>query len=446
MEILTSWRCIRCKRQFTKSLITAIQASLKLLKTVPDFPEIGYLLLATTYRAPTYQCHRIDQTTYLSGKTGAGKSELTATMLGHFGEFTARDFPANWEDSPTDLEMKAHHAKDSIFVIDDFKPVGGKSGVEKLHAKADRILRGAGNQSGRGRRSATLEARPAYYPRGFLVATGEDIPRGESLRARMVIAEVKKGDIDFSAITELQNAAVDGLLQRAMRGFIQWLAPKIDNISMEMKTTITHYRQCDNLQFSHKRGVDNFANLMIGLTLFADYALDSGAITQSQRTSLLKDGETYLSKLMDMQSEFLRDCDEVTRFLSLLRTALNTGRAHISSRNNEAPFSTTAHYWGWKTLDDGINGKRLQAQGDRIGWILDDFICLDPDAAFTSVQRLASEQHQPFEFTQRTLWRRLRDKGLLVVNQENAINESRHTVKRSIAGKKQNVVQLQIYA
>jgi hypothetical protein len=94
----------------------------------------------------------------------------------------------------------------------------------------------------------------------------------------------------------------------------------------------------------------------------------------------------------------------------------------------------------------GFEGKRLQAQGDRIGWLLDDFICLDPDAAFATVQRLASEQHQPFEVTQRTLWRRLRDKGLLVVNQENAKNESRHTVKKSIAGKKHNVIQLVLAA
>ncbi|MEC4747458.1 PriCT-2 domain-containing protein [Methylomicrobium sp. Wu6] len=426
--------------------IAAIQASLKLLNAVPDIPEIGYLLLATTYRTPTYQCHRIDQVTYLSGKTGAGKSELTALMLAHFGEFSARDFPANWEDSPTDLEMKAHHAKDSLFVIDDFKPVGGKSGVEKLHAKADRILRGAGNQAGRGRRSATLEARPAYYPRGFIVSTGEDIPRGESLRARMVIAEVKKGDIDFAVITELQQAAANGLLQTAMRGFIQWLAPQIDTLSSHLKTTIADYRQRDNLQFSHRRGVDNFANLMIGLTLFADYALQNGAITPDQHHDLLKNGETHLSKLMDKQGEFLNDCDEVSRFLNLLRTAFNTGRAHISARDNGPPFSATAHYWGWKTIEDNFEGKRLQPQGDRIGWLLDDYICLDPDAAFSTVQRLASDQHQPFEVTQRTLWRRLRDKGLLVVNQENAKNESRHTVKRSIAGKKQNVIQLALAA
>jgi hypothetical protein len=426
--------------------IVAIKASLRLLEAVPEIPEIGYLLLATTYRAPTYHCHRIDQVTYLSGKTGAGKSELTALMLAHFGEFSARDFPANWEDSPTDLEMKAHHAKDSLFVIDDFKPVGGKSGVEKLHAKADRILRGAGNQAGRGRRSATLEARPAYYPRGFIVSTGEDIPRGESLRARMVIAEVKKGDIDFAVITELQQAAANSLLQAAMGGFIQWLAPQIDELPSRLKAAISDYRQRDNLQFSHRRGIDNFANLMIGLILFADYALQNGAITQDQHRDLLRNGESHLSKLMDKQSEFLNDCDEVSRFLNLLRTAFNTGRAHISSRDNSSPFSSTAHYWGWKTIEDSFEGKRLQPQGDRIGWLLDDFICLDPDAAFATVQRLASEQHQPFEVTQRTLWRRLRDKGLLVVNQENAKNESRHTVKRSIAGKKQNVIQLGLTA
>jgi hypothetical protein len=120
-------------------------------------------------------------------------------MQAHFGDFSARDFCSNWEDTVTDIEMKASHAKDAIFVIDDFKPVGGKRGVDKLHAKADRIIRGAGNQSGRGRRNANLEARPTYHPRCLLVATGEDHPRGESLRGRMVIVDVKLSDIAATA-------------------------------------------------------------------------------------------------------------------------------------------------------------------------------------------------------------------------------------------------------
>jgi hypothetical protein len=127
-------------------------------------------VLACVYRAPTYTATRIDLTFFLLGRTGAFKSELAAAMQAHFGDFSGRDFCSSWEDTVTDIEMKASHAKDAVFVIDDFKPVGGKSGVDKLHAKADRIIRGAGNQWGRGRRNSNLEARPTYHPRCLLVA------------------------------------------------------------------------------------------------------------------------------------------------------------------------------------------------------------------------------------------------------------------------------------
>ncbi len=67
--------------------------------------------------------------------------------------------------------------------------------IQRLHRDADRIFRGAGNQAGRGRLSATLQAIPSYYPRGLLVASGEDIPKGQSLRARLWVVEIRPGDI-----------------------------------------------------------------------------------------------------------------------------------------------------------------------------------------------------------------------------------------------------------
>jgi hypothetical protein len=198
--------------------------------------------------------------------------------------------------------------------------------VDKLHAKADRIIRGAGNQSGRGRRNANLEARPTYHPRCLLVATGEDLPRGESLRGRMVIVEVKLGDIAAEAITRLQHAAASRQLALAMAGYIRWLAPRMEELRRTLPEAIHAYREREDLMFHHARGSDNYGNLMEGLCLFADYAFDMGAITEVERESLLSEGKGHLSQLMDAQTAYLQDADEVGRFLSLLQTAFNMGR------------------------------------------------------------------------------------------------------------------------
>jgi hypothetical protein len=84
------------------------------------------------------------------------------------------------------------------------------------------------------------------------------------------------------------------------------------------------------LTFHHARASDNFGNLMEGLRLFADYATDMGAITEVERESLLLQGATHLSRLMEVQAAYLQDADEVDRFLSLLRAAFTMGRAHLS--------------------------------------------------------------------------------------------------------------------
>jgi hypothetical protein len=427
-----------------ETLREAIRASMALLQAAPAVPKLGYAVLACVYRAPTHTAALIDLTLFLLGRTGAFKSELAAAMQAHFGDFSARDFCSNWQDTVTDIEMKASHAQDAIFVIDDFKPVGGRSDVDKLHAKADRIIRGAGNQSGRGRRNANLEARPTYHPRCLLVATGEDLPRGESLRGRMVIVEVKLGDIAAKAITRLQRAAASGQLALAMAGYIRWLAPRMEELRRTLPEAIRAYREREDLTFHHARGSDNYGNLMEGLRLFADYAFDMAAITEAERESLLSKGKVHLSQLMDAQTAYLKDADEVDRFLSLLRAAFNMGRAHLADQSTNGPPHDSP-YWGWRseTRHDELGDEYTDEdpRGDRIGWLADSAIYLDPEAAFTAAQRLAHEQGHGFEITQRTLWQRMKDRELLLL-QESAKKEGRLKVRQRVAGKMEWVVEL----
>jgi hypothetical protein len=63
----------------------------------------------------------------------------------------------------------------------------------------DRLLRAQGNGSGRARLGQA-----SYYPRGLVVSTGEAVPSGKSLVARMVV--LRMGDaLDWERLTVLQR-------------------------------------------------------------------------------------------------------------------------------------------------------------------------------------------------------------------------------------------------
>jgi hypothetical protein len=74
--------------------------------------------------------------------------------------------------------------KDALLVVDDFVPTGG-TGDGELQSTAERLFRGAGNHQGRSRMSGSGRLRTTQTPRALVLATGEEVPRGQSLRARI---------------------------------------------------------------------------------------------------------------------------------------------------------------------------------------------------------------------------------------------------------------------
>jgi hypothetical protein len=201
----------------------------------------------------------------------------------------------------------------------------------------------------------------------------------------MVIVEVKLGDIAAEAITRLQHPAASGRLALAMAGYIRWLAPQIEELRRTLPEAIRAYRAREDLTFHHARASDNLGNLMEGLRLFADYATDMGAITEVERESLLLQGATHLSRLMEVQAAYLQDADEVDRFLSLLRAAFTMGRAHLSDHLTNGPPNSDPSYWGWRNLTrHDARGREYTQEdplGDRIGWLADSAIYLGASGA-----------------------------------------------------------------
>ncbi len=105
-----------------------------------------------------------------------------------------------------------------------FAPHGSDGNLSRYHGSAEPIFRSAGNNQGRGRLGADGNLRAQKRPRGLILMTGEDIPRGHSVRARSLIVEVAPGDINVGMLTECQRAGHGGLLATAVAGLVRWIA------------------------------------------------------------------------------------------------------------------------------------------------------------------------------------------------------------------------------
>jgi hypothetical protein len=350
------------------SLRDAVEALLGVVGLSKN-PALGYLMLAMVGRAPLSAALPPDFAAHLAGATGNFKSEAAALVQACFGpKFSARSLAATWDDTVTNLVVKAHAAKDAVLVVDDFRPKGTPVDVARLHADADRLIRAAGNQAGRGRQAPNMRAQVPYYPRALLLSTGEDTPQGHSLRARLLTYEIDPGEIRTPVLTNLQKHAAAGVLAEATAGYIQWLAPVIGTKAAELRRDLESLRGV--ITFDHARGVDIYGNLWLGLRHFLDFAGACGALSPDAVADHKRDGDAALRGLLQDQGDLHQDSDEVAVFLEALRACFVGGRVHVCSSDRQGPPVSMAHIWGWRNgpgRAHRLGGRRRRLPGDGAG-------------------------------------------------------------------------------
>jgi len=424
-------------------LTKAIQASLSLLDVAGDLVTVP--VYCGLLRAVLGGC---DTGIHLVGTTGGGKTELAALAQQHYGaEMGSRKLPGSWLSTDNSLETLAFGAKDALLVVDDFCPTGSQYDVQVMHRKADRLFRGLGNTAGRGRLRADGSPRPTKPPRAMVLSTGEDVPRGQSLRARVLVVEVPRhgaGAVDWAALTTCQADGTAGLYSQAMAGFVRWLAPQYGNIRHNLRAEITTLREQAYQSHQHRRTPDIMANLAVGLQHFLNYAQQVGALDQVKADALWHRCWSALGESAAAQQEHQADSDPVRRFLELLAAAISSGRAHLSDDDGDAPNLATS--WGWREVEVGIGQYQrtdLRPQGEHIGWLEGAEIYLQADATYAVVQRLARDGGDELPVTLATLKKRLKERGRLASTEKHMSGGravERLEVRRMLQGKRRAVL------
>ena len=399
-------------------LVRSITASLELTKLGPL--HVAYTLLSGTYRAATNEILETGFSLSLVGPTGVFKTATAILFQAHYGlGFKSGKLAGNWATTANANERKAFLVKDALLGVDDFVPEVNSD------READRLLRAQGNGTGRGRMRSDGTLRLPNYPRGIILSTGEEQFKGQSLRSRMMILELSRGDINQEALTKAQAVLPEGLYAKSMSGFLRWLAPRIDELKITLPKRQRELRELCNDSSSHKRTPDMAAHLGVGLELFLQYAKESNAINEQMFKNYWHEGWQALGVAAEMQAGHQDSEDPCTQFIELLTSAFVSGAAHLAHpHTNDAPDECKR--WGWRSESNSTPVPK----GERIGWLLFGEVWLQPDVAYAVVQKIAASQKTIIPISKDTMWKRLAQKKLITISQ----GEGKNLVKKTVLG------------
>ncbi len=413
-------------------LVTAIRESLALLDGLASdrvvFPMFSFLWTVITVPP--------EESLHITGKTGARKTELLALIQRHHGaSMDAAHLPLSWSSTGNMIEAVGFAAKDSVLGVDDFAPGGSAMDVQRQNRDADRVFRGRANGQGRGRLRPDGTPRPPKPPRAGIISTGEDVPHGHSVRARLIVLAVQEGEVDLSKLTERQAAGRQ--YSKTTAGFVRWIAPHLESTRKWAVSEVPRIRESLLSRVPHGRTATGGAQLIVGLRLFLQFAKDSGAIDQAQLGELDRRGREAILAVLADQAEHQAASDPAKVFVQLIGSALMAGEIHLADRTSGSvpEPDELARACGWQHTDE------WRPRGSQVGWAEQDSdsVFLNPSAAYKAAQRQGENSPNRIGIGDRALWDRLHDAGFLVSE-----DPDRHTKKIRIGGRAQNVLHLRL--
>ena len=317
-------------RKGPEELVRAVRASLQCLSVAPD--RISIPLLAAVYRAPF---GGVDFSVFLTGRTGVFKTALAALCQQHFGAaMDARNLPANFASTGNALESLAFYAKDALLVVDDFAPTG-RHGDGELNRVAERLFRAAGNQQGRSRLTGKGAPSAPQPPRALVLATGEQVPPGPSIRARLLVVAVAPGEVSRSTLSECQCSGQQGRLAEAMGAFLGWIAGQYEERQQRLRARMLELRSQGSGRAIHARLPAALAELQSGWELFLEFALEVGAIGKTEQEELEERSQTAFAQLCALQAKYQDAGDPVFRSVALLPASQGANQAQTARNGSK---------------------------------------------------------------------------------------------------------------
>ncbi len=376
-----------------EAIADAMRASLRFLDVAPY--EITIPLWASAYLAPLAEIVYPGFMLWLYGKSGTLKSSLAALSLCHYGEFTDKTL-FGWSDTANRLEMNCFLLKDAPIVIDDFAPQSDPFKAREMERNAAQIVRNVGNQAGRGRMRRDLSMAATYRPRGLVISTGEQVPDGESISARLFTLEIHPGDVNMERLSAAQNEA--WRYPHALSGYLLWLAGQWPALAENLPTDQREMRDRARVNLSgiHLRLPEALSQLYMGFDLGLKYAVEVGALSVAEMADWEERGFEALKKGAEAQAARVEKERPTVRFLEVLTGLLAQGKVHLEHKEGKAKI-------GGGSANDEL-----------LGWYDEERLYLLLDAAYNRVARFLRDEGAVLSVKQAALRKYLVEEGILL--------------------------------
>jgi len=372
-------------------VLPAVEASVDFIG-IGDY-RVTLPLWACMYLAPLNAAVDTNFTLWLVGLSGCGKSRTAGLALSHFGDFDHLHLPAAWCDTKNKLEQMAFWTKDMPLVIDDFSPRQDWMQQKDMEQKADYICRNQGNRQGRGRMN-TIN----YVPRGLLIATGEQTPKGQSNQARHFVITMKGEDVSKDALSKAQESK--NLYRHAMGHYLSWLQkqwpelkPALRRRQRELRDEVYKMRSFES---AHDRLPDIVSLLLLGLETGLKFAVEVGAIKQEVADIYNFEARQDFISLALEQAERVNVERPGLKFIEGLQTLADMGNICFGDRNDANPLPANPHLpmIGWEDRQNG-------------------HVLLNPDAAHQAVKQFWDKSGSPLTQRDTAIWADMKALGMI---------------------------------
>lgn len=322
---------------------------------------------------------------YFTGKTGARKTTMAKLFLNFFGAFNNGTAPtASFRDTTNAVEKKFALADSTLVLLDDRIPSTTPKIKAQMEAMEQAVARQIGDRSGRARMNADGTLKATYRPKCNLIITAEESFSnvGESAIARSISVELKPGDINLSALTEVQQNADH--LNQCMSGYIQFVIQNWDSISEQAKPLFLEYR--DKAQNGgHGRLAECVAHLQIGIYFMCEWLLAENIVDEAQAERLRTAAWKVFIELADKQNRRIVEEKPVKLFLDAVREMRDRGTIRI------VDIDCTNDY----------NSSSVVGYRDK------DFYYFYPEGIYTEVKKFYSAQDRNFPLGKAALFQQL---------------------------------------
>ena len=377
------------------ALKDAIRESMNLLTLMK--PAVAIALLGVMYLAPLREFLAQSAAEpafalFLHGDSGTHKTTAASLALSHFGNFHVQSVPASFSDTGNQIRRKAFLLKDMPLLVDDFHPTTSAQEKRQMNAVAQTLSRAFGDGSDRGRLNADRTLESAKPPRCVAVFSGEDLPAiGASGLARFHVVDIEEGDIPVGKeLTEAQEKARRGYLQRAMRGYITWLINQADRLPDGLHKMFLTYRETARklCAGSHDRAPAAVACLMVGYVMMLRFFRDADVIDDGTVRAMAEAALRELTTSTRKQAKAAESDRPARMFIDAVREMLTSKR--IYCRDLIA-----------------VDVKEPPPTVKMVGWMDQEYYYFLPELIYTEVVKVQREQGTEFPVSRKALYKQL---------------------------------------